>query len=363
MIKNVNYTDKDILDEELLKVFHKGWFYVGLTDKLKENNNYITYKCGNVALFVQNFNGKLKSFSNICLHRFNSIHKKEEGNGHLICSYHSWIYDEEGRSMINSGCLKKELNSCERNELERYELDTCGRFVFVKVNKNNKISLKQQLSSFYDKLLDLSSHFDQIINDELVTLDNRANWKLLVENVLECYHCSSVHKETLVPMGIGSKKPENHEYDNANDKIDYPMRITSSQKEREEKLTFLNKTQYFHKSLQHWFIYPNLFITSTAGNLFYIGKLTPCSVNQTQLKVNFMLPTYNELSKKEAILLKAYASTSLDSAIKVIFEDREILEQIQNNLEVIPSKHQVFGEEEFRIQEFHKKLKSIINYK
>ncbi len=76
-----------------------------------------------------------------------------------------------------------------------------------------------------------------------------------------------------------------------------------------------------------------------------------------------MLPTYNELSKKEAMLLKAYATTSLDSAIKVIFEDREILEQIQNNLEVIPSKHQVFGEEEFRIQEFHKKLKSIINYK
>ncbi|CAI9679776.1 Rieske 2Fe-2S domain-containing protein [Elizabethkingia anophelis] len=363
MIKNINYTDNCILDEEFKEIFHSGWFYVGLTDKLTQKNDYITYKCGNVSIFVQNFGDSLKCFSNICLHRFNSIHLENEGNGHLICSYHNWVYDEDGKPMVRSACLQEELEKCERRKLEEYEVEVCGRFVFVKINKDNTTTLENQLGSFYDRLLQLSLNFDRIINDDIVIMDHKANWKLLVENVLECYHCSSVHKETLVPIGIGAKKPENHLYDNGNDKIDYPMRITASQKEREEKLTFFNKTLYSHKSLQHWYIFPNLFITSTAGNLFYIGKLTPRKGNFTQLHAQFMMPTYTDLSKKEEMLLKAYATTSIDSSKKVIFEDREILETIQTNLYIVPEEAQIFGEEEFRIQAFHEKIKNIINYK
>lgn len=363
MIKNINYTDNAVLQEELELFFHKGWFFVGLTDKLQNKNDYITYKCGSVSVFVQNFGEELKCFSNICLHRFNNIHTKNEGNGHVICSYHNWVYDDNGSPMVRSTCLKEELTSCNRPKLEQYEVETCGKFIFIKINKENTVSLKEHLGSFYEKLLDLSSFFDQIINDETVVLDHKANWKLLVENVLECYHCSSVHKETLVPLGIGSKKPENHYCENGHDKVDYPIRTTAAQTERENKLTFLNKTQYIHKSLQHWYIYPNLFITSTAGNLFYIGRLTPDKPDFTQLYAQFVKPTYAELTKKEGMLLNAYAQTSLDSSTKVIFEDREILEDIQKNLNIIPEEKQIFGEEEFRIEAFHQNIKNIINYK
>lgn len=363
MIKNSNYTDPEILKEEQDKIFHNGWFYIGLKQRLINKNDYITYSCGNVSLFVQNFGDGLKSFSNICLHRFSNIHHKNEGNGMLICSYHNWVYNDKGEPMVGFPCLKEELEKCKRNKLEEYQVETCGDFVFVKINDENKTSLKEQLDTFYEYLENLSTHFDTIINAETIVLDHKANWKLLVENVLECYHCSSVHKETLVPIGIGSKKPEGHIYDKGNDKIDYPMRKTASQAEREEKLPFLNKTTYSHKSLQHWLIYPNLFITSTAGNLFYVGRMSPNTAGDTQLYTQFVKPTYTELSKKESIVLNAYATTSVDSAQKVIFEDRDILEVIQKNMEIKPEISQIFGEEEFRIKLFHDKIENIINYK
>ena len=156
MIKNINYINEAILNEELDEIFHKSWFFVGLTDKLKNNNDFITYHCGSVSLFVQKLNDRLKCFSNICLHRFNNIHDGYEGNGHIICSYHNWVYDDSGVPMVRSNCLKNELESCSRPKLEEYEVETCGKFVFVKTNKLEKISLKEHLGSFYDKLNELS---------------------------------------------------------------------------------------------------------------------------------------------------------------------------------------------------------------
>ncbi|MCU7618693.1 Rieske 2Fe-2S domain-containing protein [Chryseobacterium sp. PBS4-4] len=363
MIKNINYTDENVLQQEQDTIFHKSWFFVGLSDKLQNKNDYITYRCGSVSLFVQNFGEELKCFSNICLHRFNNIHTGNEGNGHLICSYHNWVYDDSGSPMVRSACLKEELASCSRPKLEQYEVAICGKFIFVKVNKEDLTSLDKHLGSFYDKLIELSSFFDDIINNETLVLDHKANWKLLVENVLECYHCSSVHKETLVPIGIGGKKPENHYCESGHDKVDYPIRTTALQTEREAKLSFLTKTQYSHKSLQHWYIFPNLFISSTAGNLFYIGKLSPERSDYTKLYAEFVKPKYTELTKKEGMLLNAYAQASLDSSTRVIFEDRAILEDIQKNLSIIPEQKQIFGEEEFRIESFHKNINNIINYK
>ncbi len=363
MIKNINYTSENILREELEEIFHKSWFFVGLSEKLQQKNDYITYQCGTVSLFVQNLGNGLKCFSNICLHRFNTIQTGNEGNGHMICSYHNWVYDEHGNPMVRSACLKEELAACSRPKLEQYEVETCGKFVFVKINKENPDSLKDHLGSFYDHLENISSFLDGIINQETVVLDHKANWKLLVENVLECYHCSSVHKETLVPIGIGGKKPENHFCETGHDRVDYPIRATAAQAERESKLTFLTKTRYPHQSLQHWYIFPNLFMTSTAGNLFYIGRLMPGQPDFTQLHAQFVKPAYTELTKKEGMLLNAYAQASLDSSTKVIFEDREILENIQKNLETVPEQEQIFGEEEFRIEAFHRNIKNIINYK
>ena len=230
------------------------------------------------------------------------------------------------------------------------------------MNNASTENLKEHLGEFYNILIDLSLNFESLINKESLIIPHNANWKLLVENVLECYHCSSVHKETLVPIGIGAKKPENNVTDKYHDMIDYPIRIGKQQKARNDKLSFLDNRSLKHNSLRHIYIFPNLFITSTDGILFYVGKLAPESTSDTNLLVNFIRPVLKDLSRKEFILSNAFFESSLESSQKVILEDKVILENIQKNLPLVKDVSQVFGDEEFRIMNFHNNIKENVKY-
>lgn len=361
MISNKNYITQDIFDIEMEAIHNSSWVFVCLKNQISENNDFVTYEIGKKTLVIQNFEGVIKCFENICQHRFNKIQSGDEGNSPFFCKYHAWIYDSNGRAMVNEK-FKDQLIAENRECLNEFTIDYCGDFVFVKVNKDNDTDLKEHLGDFYDILINLSSNFDALLNKEYISIPHDANWKLLVENVLECYHCSTVHKETLVPIGIGSKKPENNIVDKNHDMIDYPIKIGKQQKLRNEKLSFLDKRLFKHNSLRHYYIFPNLFITSTDGILFYIGKLTPQSPSKTNLLVNFVSPLMNDLSKKESILSNAFFGASLDSATKVVYEDKEILENIQKNLYQVENLSQIFGDEEFRIENFHNNIKKVVKY-
>jgi phenylpropionate dioxygenase-like ring-hydroxylating dioxygenase large terminal subunit len=361
MIKNVNYINKEIFDVEMESIHNSSWIFVCLKAQISENNDYVTYDVGKKNLVIQNFEGTLKCFENICLHRFNKIQNNKFGNSPFFCSYHSWFYDSEGNALVNDS-FKKQLEIENRNCLKEYKIDFSGDFVFVKVNDLSTDSLKEHLGEFYDILIELSTNFDSLINKDSISICHKANWKLLVENVLECYHCSSVHKETLVPIGIGNKKPENHVINKYHDMIDYPIRIGKKQNSRNERLSFLENRSLKHNSLRHIYIFPNLFITSTDGLLFYVGKLTPESCLDTNLLVNFIRPVINNLSRREFVLSNAFYESSLESSQKVIFEDRVILESIQKNLPLVEDKIQIFGEEEFRLLNFHNNIKKNVKY-
>lgn len=361
MIKNVNYSDRGVFDEEMELIHNAGWVFLCLLDSVSENNAYVTYEIGAKRLVLQNFEGKINCFENICQHRFNKIQQGYNGNSPFFCKYHSWGYNSEGEAIVGEQFVQQ-LEAENRKCLKRYDVEICGKFVFAKVNPEFEGSLKSYLGEFWDVLTEVSENIDSVINKDYIVIPHKANWKLLVENVLECYHCSSVHKETLVPIGIGSKRPENHLADDFHDMIDYPIRIGRQQKERNAKLNFLDKKSYIHNSLRHIYIYPNLFITSTDGTLFYIGRLTPENEADTALLVNFARPVLKDLTKKEEFIANAFFESSPESAQKVIFEDREILENIQSNLPLIKDLTQIFGDEEFRIVRFHEKISNFVKY-
>jgi phenylpropionate dioxygenase-like ring-hydroxylating dioxygenase large terminal subunit len=361
MIKNINYLDDEIFNIEMENLHNSSWVFVCLKEQISIVNDFVTYEIGKKSLVIQNFEGDIKCFENICQHRFNKIQSGHIGNAPFFCKYHSWGYDSKGNAIVSQD-FTNQLIAENRNCLKQYEVEKIGEFVFAKVNQDSKVSLKEHLGEFYQVLLNLSSYFDKQIINEYTVISHRANWKLLVENVLECYHCVSVHKETLVPIGVGTKKPKNHVTDRFHDMIDYPIRIGNQQKIRNEKLSFLKKRSFEHGSLRHVFVFPNLFITSTDGILFYVGKLSPQSADKSDLLVSFVKPKLVDLTKKETVLSNAFFNSSLDSSTKVIFEDKEILENIQKNLPMVEGLAQIFGKEEFRVERFHDNIKKEVKY-
>src|SRR5262245_31170505 len=73
------------------------WTFLGLTVDVPKDGDWFTATLATRSIFVQRFGNELRGFENICAHRGYPIRVGERGNGPLLCGYHHWLYDKEGR--------------------------------------------------------------------------------------------------------------------------------------------------------------------------------------------------------------------------------------------------------------------------
>ncbi len=186
------YTDPEISATEIEKIFRKSWQYIGPLQKLRNEGDYITGSVGEIPVVVlRNHNG-LAGFINVCRHRRHQVMK---GCGHskiMQCAYHAWTYDLEGKLKAAPRSDREANFSLEAYPLLSIKVDVLGPFVFASVDPNCK-----PLDYYFGSVL-------EIINKSGIDLDSlelwqrsewqaRANWKTMLENYLECYHCAVAH--------------------------------------------------------------------------------------------------------------------------------------------------------------------------
>ena len=344
-MKNNVYVDSDQLSKEM-SYFNSEWIFVCLKSSLRDNNAFVTLKTYYNNIVVQNFRGKLVALSNICVHRFNTIQNGIEGKSALVCDYHSWGYDKSGKT-------RSDKSAC----LESYEIGECGDFVFINIGKNST-KLTDYLGNFYQELLELSSLFSESNLSAIKTVKHNANWKFLVENVLECYHCHSVHSVSLGDIGLGLGEPYNHLTYNGHDSIEYPV-IRANKKKKTKGLELFENRDLKHSSYRHFYLAPNLFVSSTEGLSFYIGRLDPISETETNLQVMFRISKLNNEVNKN--IIKHFYEVSLNNTLNVIKEDQFILENQQRNMKYVPNSTAIFTKQEPRIINFHREYINLIN--
>src|SRR5262249_45545495 len=145
-----SYWANDWFDAERRRTFHDNWIFAGVTQDLENHNDYLSFTVAGVPIIVRNTKGKLAAFYNICSHRHATIHPKGCRNGHFRCLYHGWTYDGEGcpvgipdntRSFGFDQAARKALS------LRKIAVDTCGKFVFVRLSEEGP-SLKEWLGSY-----------------------------------------------------------------------------------------------------------------------------------------------------------------------------------------------------------------------
>lgn len=186
------YTDPAITTREIKSVFRRSWSYIGPAKELANRGDYITGYVGEVPVVVIRSETGLAGFINVCRHRRHEV-MKGRGNAKVMqCGYHAWTYDL-------SGCLKAAPRSAaEVNfRLEDYPLlplrvEPLGPFVFVNLDAH-----ASPVKTYFGKLLEIIAKSG--INLGSLELYSRedwsaaANWKTMLENYLECYHCAIAH--------------------------------------------------------------------------------------------------------------------------------------------------------------------------
>lgn len=347
MIPNSSYYRPEVLETELTRLFEPSWEFVGLTSDLANDRDFVTVEYEGCSIVVQNFGGELRAFQNVCTHRFNKIQWEDKGNRPLACRYHSWVYNADGVPAIprkNDYEVERPADLC----LPRYRLETCGKFVFVN-RSGDAPPLREYLAGFHDVLTEISRHLGSQIH--YASVPHKANWKILVENVVDNYHCPVLHKESFVSFGFCRSPVEDTIIDPAGHSSWHSPRVPSDRENlRRRALSHLAAREFAHESFYHIYIFPNLFIASTEGLNFYVGHALPVGPDESVLRARYFEPNV-ALEPRQRIRQDMLNDQTGTYGLQVIEEDRVILEAVQRGVR-LSDKPGIIASGEPRIRAF-----------
>lgn len=341
------YFDEAIFRREHERLFHREWQFVGLTDDLASNGDFVCQRVGDYSVVVQNFEGELRAFLNVCSHRFAEIRSSECGNGPLRCPYHGWTYNSDGvPTGIPSRPYFRDLKAkIPGLALRRFAVDTCGRFVFVRITEDGP-SLADALGGAATGLLNVSSVLDTRIDRTEWVFE--ANWKAVVENTIEGYHVGFVHPNTFKPLGI---KGLDFRFDGPHSAYLGPFTGEAGTRGEKVRANFAERPfqppGYFHQ-----LIFPN-FLTSTSygivASVQYHHALSP---TRTRMVSYLYHRAPDPGSRLRPDMLDVLYDAARRFNVTTLEEDRAIVESVQRGV-VQTSQPGLLSDEEARIVQFH----------
>jgi phenylpropionate dioxygenase-like ring-hydroxylating dioxygenase large terminal subunit len=187
------YYDPEIADFEA-KMFERSWQYVGHAGQLTDTGQFITSKVGRVPIIVvRNRAGELRAFRNVCRHRAAEVVTEPCGQRRTLqCHYHAWTYNLDGdlvgapRSDRESGFDRSQLS------LVSVGVANWGPFVFVNLDPECT-PLSAALGNVPDLVHSAGVDVEDLVFSRRSEYDMECNWKVSIENYLECYHCPGAH--------------------------------------------------------------------------------------------------------------------------------------------------------------------------
>jgi choline monooxygenase len=344
------YYDPTLFSDEIQRVFRDNWIFVGFTRQIPNHNDFITKSIVDYPVIIQNVEGRIKAFANVCSHRKARIHLENSGNRPLTCHYHCWQYDECGKLKSvpkNQSDFQLNENDKQKLGLSTHSVALCGEMIFVHINLPAQ-DLTTFLGPFFERLSNLSSYFSQPVDKGIYTW--QANWKLAVETVLEVYHVPGTHPESFAKIAKTDCEIEHYNGHTRG----YTSLKPSPQKWWQGVRKIMRMERHpNHDQYDHYFIYPNLAIGITDGSLASIQTYEPIDAYSSALHFRLFLSKSQESEKPLSQVVKsAIIKNFSDFNHQTLEEDRVMAEACHANMKVndIPG---LLGKSEQRISYFH----------
>ena len=189
------YIDPHMFDAEKQQLFLKEWVCVGRVEEVSKPGDFMAFQiCDEPVVIVHGEDGNIRAFSNVCRHR-GAIIAKGRGNGkRLVCPYHSWAYDTFGRLAGAPSIGERPDFDRSACRLPEYSCAPWHGFLFVSL-ADKPTELAPQLAGL-DSLIK-PYHLELAAMKYVAEGTWETNWKCFVENYMEGYHLTSLHRRTL----------------------------------------------------------------------------------------------------------------------------------------------------------------------
>ena len=340
-----HYLSDEVFARERVDIFRKLWLFGGLRTMLDAHNAFITREVAGVPVVIQNFNGELRAFENVCLHRSARLQWETVGRRPLLCRYHGWGYNVAGAP--ENIPLHDELyrfGSDERKSLQlrRFALMVAGNLVFINLDPDPMPFEEQFSPDFIASMSSSSNAYDGEVMS--TTLHGRFNWKLAYENLRDANHPRFVHAQSLAknvefvarvdpmldaesrgPAGAQSQAERNAKlrrfsFGGPEASLGGSIGYTW----RDHVLRWGSQDAYFN-----WLAYPNLHIASSdGGHSFTIEHHVPVAPDRTDIEIYWMTAKkHRRYAYSSAVLASLMHGSNL-----VVGEDIRVMEEVQSGL-------------------------------
>ncbi|WP_305783186.1 aromatic ring-hydroxylating oxygenase subunit alpha [Symbioplanes lichenis] len=195
------YTDPALFAVEQERIFEAMWFCAIRGSDLPAPGAFRTVPIGRESVLVTRSSGGVRAFLNVCRHRGAQLCAASEGTVKRTfrCMYHAWAYDLDGKLVAAPNLVK--MPDIDRTEygLRPLAVREWLGYIWVCLSDDPPSFGSTVQGAVVERLGDLAAIDRYGIGDltvgRRITYDVRANWKLIVENFMECYHCSTIHPE------------------------------------------------------------------------------------------------------------------------------------------------------------------------
>ncbi|HVW41728.1 MAG TPA: Rieske 2Fe-2S domain-containing protein [Amycolatopsis sp.] len=196
------YTDPDVFERELQRIYREGWVFVAHESEVPEPGDYVTRRIGREPVIVsRGKDGEVHVLANRCAHRGNRLCNADRGNSTTFrCPYHGWTFKNDGALVavpMRTGYSDEFL--AKRAELglaHAPRQDSYRGFVFASLAPEG-ISLREHLgraTGAIDRLLALSPDGRLDLRAGWMKHHHFSNWKMVIENNVDGYHALFTHQ-------------------------------------------------------------------------------------------------------------------------------------------------------------------------
>ncbi|BCY14122.1 aromatic ring-hydroxylating dioxygenase subunit alpha [Actinoplanes sp. L3-i22] len=196
------YTDPAIFAAEQDRILERMWFCAVRGSDVANPGQFRTVTVGRESVLItRGRDGGARAFLNVCRHRGAQLCAEESGavKRTFRCTYHAWSYDTDGKLVAAPNLVK--MPDVDRVEygLTRVHVREWLGYVWVCLAERAPSFEDEVMGACVERLGDLAAidryQLDQLRVGRRIRYDVRANWKLIIENFMECYHCSTIHPE------------------------------------------------------------------------------------------------------------------------------------------------------------------------
>jgi choline monooxygenase len=209
-LRSEAYTDAAWFEADLRAIFARTWQWICHVEELASPGSYVSATVAGMPIaIVRGRDHELRAFYNVCKHRAHELLAGSGTTRNIVCPYHAWTYGLDGQ--LKAARRADRMDTFDKVEvcLDQVQVEEFGGFVYVNLDPIAR-PLREQAGDLAAEIELWAPDVEKLTFAKRLTYDVATNWKNVIDNFLECYHCHIAHKEFVDLVDMDTYEVKTH---------------------------------------------------------------------------------------------------------------------------------------------------------